>query len=296
MATNIDLAYAASLLPPRPNVGHKGTFGHALIIAGSRGFTGAAKLAAEAACRSGAGLVTVACPETQQNVIAAGMLEAMTIGLTATLDETIASEALQAAHGAAALRDAVAIGPGLSQHPATADFVREFVAECSVPMVIDADGLNAIADHTELLQVTNEHVVVTPHPGEMARLAGITTAEIQSDRLGAATAFATTHRCIVVLKGHGTIIAGPDGEAFINTTGNSGLATGGTGDVLTGLIAGLLAQGCGPVEAAAALGVFVHGLAGDIAADTMTKRGMIASDVCDCIPDAWAVLEAEAAG
>jgi len=294
MTTNIDLAYAASLLPPRPDDGHKGTFGHALIIAGSRGYTGAAKLAAEAACRSGVGLVTVATPKSQQDVVAAGLLEAMTIGLPATPDDTIASEALEAALEAAAQRDAVAIGPGLSQDPATVDFVREFVAACPKPMVIDADGLNALAGHTELLQITNEHVVVTPHPGEMARLSGKSTAEVQSDRLAAATAFAETHRCVVALKGHRTVVTGPDDEKRINTTGNAGLATGGTGDVLTGLIAGLLAQGCRPLDAAT-LGVFVHGLAGDIAADAMTQRGMIASDVCDCIPDAWAMLEAEAA-
>ena len=160
-------------------------------------------------------------------------------------------------------------------------------------MVIDADGLNALAGHTELLQGTNEHIVLTPHPGEMARLSGVATGEIQTNRVAAATAFAKTQRCVVALKGHDTVVAGPDGDALINTTGNSGLATGGTGDVLTGLIAGLLAQACNPLDAAA-LGVFVHGLAGDIAADAMTQRGMIASDVCDCIPDAWAVLEAEA--
>ncbi len=295
MSKQLDLAYATHLLPQRPKNGHKGTFGHALIIAGSRGFTGAAKLAAEAACRSGAGLVTVATPETQQTVIAAGLLEAMTIGLAATPEDTIASEALDAALDAASQRDAVGIGPGLSQNSATIDFVRAFVAACPKPIVIDADGLNALAGNTEPLQVTNEHAVVTPHPGEMARLSGFSTEEIQSNRLASASAFAKTHRCVVVLKGHHTVVAGPDGEEFINTTGNDGLATGGTGDVLTGLIAGLLAQGCSALDAAA-LGVFVHGLAGDIAADAMTQRGMIASDVCDCIPDAWAVLESEAAG
>lgn len=292
MPNDIDLTYARRLLPPRPEDGHKGTFGHALIIAGSRGFTGAAKLAAEGAYRSGAGLVTVAMPATLQVGIASSLLEAMSIGLRATDDGTIASEALGAALEAAAKRDAVAIGPGVSLHSATADFVREFVAECPKPMVIDADGLNVLARHTELLQVTSAHAIVTPHPGEMARLSGVTTGEIQSDRLAAASAFAQHHRCIVALKGYRTVVAGPDGEEFINTTGNSGLATGGTGDVLTGLIAGLLAQGCEPLDAAV-LGVFVHGLAGDIAADAMTQRGMMAGDVCDCIPDAWALLEAE---
>jgi NAD(P)H-hydrate epimerase len=295
MATNIDLAYAASLLPPRPDDGHKGTFGHALIIAGSRGFTGAAKLAAEAACRSGAGLVTVATPESQQDVVAAGLLEAMTIGLRATHEGTIAIEALETALDAAARRDAVAIGPGLSQHSDTVDFVREFVPACPKPMVIDADGLNTIAGHTEVLQVTNEHAIVTPHPGEMARLSGRSTSEIQNDRISAATEFAKAHRCVVALKGHGTVVAGPNGEALINTTGNAGLATGGTGDVLTGLIAGLLAQGCSPLDATA-LGVFVHGLAGDIAVDALTQRALIASDLCDYFPDAWAVMEVEAAG
>ena len=293
MSNQLDLTYAARLLPQRPDDGHKGTFGHALIIAGSRGFTGAAKLAAESACRSGAGLVTVATPETQQAVVAAGLLEAMSIGLPATPDDTIATEALELALETAAERDAVGIGPGLSQSPATIDFVRAFVAACPKPIVIDADGLNALAGKTELLQATNERAVVTPHPGEMARISGFLTEEIQSNRLASASAFAKSHRCVVVLKGRHTVIAGPGGEELVNTTGNAGLATGGTGDVLTGLIAGLLAQGCNAFDAAA-LGVFVHGLAGDIAADAMTQRGMIASDVCDCIPDAWAVLESEA--
>jgi len=292
MPNEIDIEFARKLLPVRSADGHKGTFGHALLIAGSRGFTGAAKLAAEAACRSGAGLVTVATPASQQSVVAAGLLEAMTIGLAATPDDTIASEALEAALEATAARDAVGIGPGLSQHPATADFVREFVAECPKPLVIDADALNVLAQHTEVLQTTKEHAVITPHPGEMARLCGTDTSAIQSDRIKAATSFAAQHRCIVVLKGFQTVVANSDGTALINTTGNAGLATGGTGDVLTGLIAGLLAQGCTPIGAAA-LGAFVHGLAGDIAADAITQRGMIASDVCDCIPDAWAILESE---
>lgn len=293
MPNDIDLAYAAQRLPERPEDGHKGTFGHALIIAGSRGFTGAAKLAADAACRSGVGLVTVATPVTLQPIVAMGLLEAMSIGLSATPDDTIAGEALNEALEAASQRDSVAIGPGLSQQTSTAEFVRAFVAGCSKPMVIDADGLNALAGHTEVLQITNEHVVLTPHPGEMARLAGLTAGEVQVDRVGVASTFAKQHRCVVALKGQGTVIAGPDGEVFINSTGNSGMATGGTGDVLTGLVAGLLAQGCSPLDAAA-LGVSVHGLAGDIAADAMTQRGMIAGDVCDCIPEAWAVLEAKA--
>jgi NAD(P)H-hydrate epimerase len=157
-------------------------------------------------------------------------------------------------------------------------------------MVIDADALNVLSQHTELLQVTNEHAIVTPHPGEMARLYGASTKAIQDDRTKAAASFAKQHRCVVVLKGFQTVVADADGNTLVNTTGNVGLATGGTGDVLTGLITGLVAQGCAPFDAAV-LGVFVHGLAGDLAADAMTQRGMIAGDVCDCIPDVWAILE-----
>jgi ADP-dependent NAD(P)H-hydrate dehydratase / NAD(P)H-hydrate epimerase len=290
MPAKITHELAASLLPKRPADGHKGTFGHALLIAGSRGFSGAAKLCADGALRSGAGLVTVATPVSQQPIVAAGLLEAMSIVLPETDEQTLSEAAVGPALEAALARDAVGLGPGFTQHEATGKFLHAFVSGCTKPLLIDADGLNLLAKNIDTLKAREAETIVTPHPGEMARLIDGSTGDVQNDRAGVAEKFARDFGCVVVLKGAGTVIANPSGDVLINTTGNAGMGTGGTGDVLTGLITGLLAQGCAPFDAAA-LGVYVHGLAGDLAADAMTQRGMIAGDVIDCIPDAWAVLE-----
>ena len=287
--TEIALNLAKSLVPARPQDGHKGTFGHLYVIAGSRGFTGAPKLVADAAARSGVGLVTVGVPAPLGDIVAAALIEPMSMLLPATKKESIAFEAVDAALSFAKDKQAVALGPGLSQHPDTQRFAVEFVRACPVPMVIDADGLNALCNNLDMLNETQHPSILTPHPGEMARLCGEDTANVQRDRETTASTFAKLHNCIVVLKGHRTVVANPDGEVNVNTTGNAGLATGGTGDVLTGLIGGLLAQGMRALDAAT-LGVYLHGLAGDLAAKAKTERGMIASDVVDRIPNAWQAL------
>lgn len=290
--TEITLNLAKALVPARPPDGHKGTFGHLYAIAGSRGFSGAAKLVGDAAGRSGVGLVTVGVPEPLGDVVAAGLVEPMTMLLPATPEESIAFEAVDAALSFAEGKQAVALGPGLSQHPDTQRFVVEFVRGCPTPMTIDADGLNALSKNLDALGHTQHPCVLTPHPGEMARLCGVDSAEVQRDREGTARKFAERRNCTVVLKGHRTVVANPVGEVFVNTTGNSGLATGGTGDVLTGLIGGLMAQGM-PAFDAAMLGVYLHGAAGDLAARAHTQRGMIASDAIAQLPNAWQSLETE---
>lgn len=290
MTTPINIDLVRPLLPPRPADGHKGTFGHIFIIAGSRGFTGAAKLAAMASGRSGVGLVTVGVPRSLGDVIGAGLLEAMTLPLRATKEETLSRDAVAPALEFASIKNAVALGPGLSQHPETVAFVREFVSRCPIPLVVDADGLNCLAGSVEIVAARKAETVLTPHPGEMARLTGLSTKEIQGDREGIATRFAAEWRCVIALKGAGTVVAAPNGEVFVNTTGNSGMATGGTGDVLTGLLGGLLAQGM-TARDAALLGVYIHGLAGDLAARAMTQRGLIASDIVNHLGNAWRELE-----
>jgi len=290
MSNEITQNVARSLLPQRPSDGHKGTFGHLLILAGSRGFTGAVRLAVEAACRSGTGLVTAGVPETLADVIAGMLVEAMSLPLPATEGESFSIQAVAPALEAATSRSAATLGPGISQHTDTVRFVAEFVAQCSVPLVVDADGLNCLSRSLSTLSECGAPVVLTPHPGEMARLAQCSTADVQHDRENAALAFAKQHDCIVVLKGKGTVVAAADGSYAINGTGNAGLATGGTGDVLTGLLGGLLAQGMKPFDAAR-LGVYVHGLAGDLAAREKTQRGTIARDVVEAIPAAWRELE-----
>ena len=281
---------ARSLLPERPPDGHKGTFGHLYAIAGSRGFTGAAKLVAEAACRSGAGLVTLGIPEPLGDAVASELLETMTMLLPATPNKSIAASAVGSALAFAENKEAVALGPGLSQHPETRQFVVEFVQQCKAPLVVDADGLNALSENIGVLSAASADRVLTPHPGEMARLCGMTSAEVQQDRENSAREFAEHHGCTVVLKGHRTVVAGADGRVFVNTNGNSGMATGGTGDVLTGLLGGLMAQGMAGMDAAL-LAVYVHGLAGDLAAEAWTERGMVASDLIGEIPEAWRMLE-----
>lgn len=288
--TEITQDIARSLLHERPPDGHKGTFGHLYAIAGSRGFTGAAKMVGEAACRSGVGLVTLGVPEPLGDVVASDLLETMTMLLPATPDESIAASAVGPALTFAENKEAVTLGPGLSRHPETQRFVMEFVRQCEAPLVVDADGLNALSEDLGVLSVAAAVRVLTPHPGEMARLCGTTSAQVQQDREGTARAFAESHGCTVVLKGHRTVVAGADGRVFVNTNGNSGMATGGTGDVLTGLLGGLLAQGMAGFDAAL-LAVYVHGLAGDLAAEAWTGRGMVASDLIGEIPEAWRMLE-----
>jgi NAD(P)H-hydrate epimerase len=251
------------LIEPRPYDAHKGDFGRVLVVAGSPGKTGAAHLAAMAALRSGVGLVTIATPKSCQPVVAAMAPEYMTEALDESSGGGIDFAALERVLDLTA--DVIAAGPGIGTSPATSAFIHGLVERSGVPLVLDADALNAFTEDPERLTGRDGvDVIITPHPGEMARLAGVTIEDVQRDRLEIARQFAMTHRVHVVLKGHRTVVANPDGDAFINITGNPGMATGGTGDVLTGMIAAWFGQLL-DAEAACKLGVYLHGLAGDLA-------------------------------
>lgn len=286
-------ADVARWLPVRKNARdtNKGTFGHVLILAGSKGFVGAPVMAAEAAARTGAGLITLATPEGLQSTIAARVSPVvMTRGLKQAEDGTFASGAVRSALALGEKVTSVALGPGLGQNDEVAAFVREFVAHCPVPLVIDADALNVLAhesDHGE--KIINDRAmttILTPHPGEMARLLGVTAKTIQEDREGAVSRAARKYGCIALLKGARTLITDARGTLYLNPTGNPGMATGGTGDVLTGVIAALLAQHLKPLEAAVS-GAYIHGLAGDLAAAVDGDEiGMIATDVIAFLPKA----------
>jgi len=271
-----------ALLPPRRRDAHKGSFGHVLVIAGSRGKTGAALLAAQAAGRSGAGLTTLAVPATLQPVLEAHVREAMTAALADTGEGAAALAEGPALGELLAGRNAVVCGPGLGQAAATRDLITHVVRRCAAPLVLDADGLNAVAG-SDVLRERPGPTVVTPHPGEMGRLLGGDSARVQADRLGAARAFAREQRVVVVLKGARTIVAAPDGATAICPTGNPGMASGGTGDVLAGVIGALLGQGLSPFDAAT-LGVFAHGAAGDAVAARQGEVGLVASDLLAELP------------
>jgi ADP-dependent NAD(P)H-hydrate dehydratase / NAD(P)H-hydrate epimerase len=278
-------------VPVRDAEAHKGTFGHAVLVAGSRGKTGAAHLAASGALRSGAGLVTVATPRTAQPIVAALGAEYMTEGLDETADGTVSAVALDRVLELPAT--VIAAGPGLGGGDAVAAFVTGLVDRAAVPLVLDADAVNAFAGEPgRLVAREGQTIVITPHPGEMARLLGMPTSEVQAHRLEVARTFAGTHRLYVVLKGHRTIIAAPDGRAFVNTTGNPGMATGGTGDVLTGMIAAWLGQVDDPATACC-LAVHLHGAAGDLAAADEGEISMTAGDLALHIGDAILELTAQ---
>ncbi len=277
-------------LQPRQPASNKGDYGRVLIVAGSRGMTGAACLAAMSAARAGAGLVTLAVPSGVQKLAASKLTEIMTVALPESSEQTIGSEALDEVFTLAQLFDVVAIGPGITTHPETASFIKRILPMLKIPCVLDADGLNCLAGHTEVFKLTSAPIVLTPHPGEMGRLTGNTTAEIQQRRLEITEKAAKDWGVVLLLKGASTIVASPDSRAYINTTGNPGMATGGAGDVLTGIIAGLIAQGLNPFDAAGA-GAYLHGLAGDLAVRRKGCRGLVASDILDFLPDA--ILETE---
>jgi len=268
---------------------HKGSVGDVLLIAGSRGKTGAAALAAEATLRAGAGLVTVATSTSAQSLLVnQARIEVMTEALAETASGAIAAEALEQAVQLAHNRTVIAIGPGLaSSEDSTRRFVLEFVRQRSAPIILDADGLNALAPWPESLRGSAElPIIITPHPGEMARLTNKTNTEVVADRVGIARELAMKQQVLVVLKGSRSIIAAPDGSVFVNPTGNAGMATAGSGDVLTGIISGLLAQRPQPALAAVIAGVYLHGLAGDLAAHQLGQRSLIASDITQHISDA----------
>jgi NAD(P)H-hydrate epimerase len=279
-------SFVQATLPDRPLASHKGTFGHAGIIAGSVGKTGAAAMAAKAALRIGAGLVTVATPSSINDVLEAKLLEAMTAPMPETKARTFARAAFDRLVSFMAARSAIAIGPGLSTHPETVELVQALIKHLDRPTVLDADALNALAGRASLLTACKTPPILTPHPGEMARLETDTNPRpINEDRIGTAVRFARERGVFVVLKGARTVIARPDGIAAICPTGNPGMATAGTGDVLTGMLVGLLAQGLASWEAACAA-TYLHGTAGDLAACTKGQSGLIAGDVIEHIPQA----------
>jgi NAD(P)H-hydrate epimerase len=275
------------IVPTRAADSHKGDFGRVLVIAGSVGRTGAAHLSALGALRSGAGLVTIATPRSCVPVIAAMAPEYMTEGLDETASGTIDYSAIDRILDLTT--DVIAVGPGLGQAPGTSAFVHALVERAGVPLVLDADALNAFVGEPErLMGRDGVDVIITPHPGEMARLLSTSIESVQSDRLKHARAFAAAHKVHVVLKGHRTVIAGPDGRTFVNLTGNAGMATGGTGDLLTGMLAAWFAQLL-DAEAACKLAVYLHGTAGDLAEADEGDVALIATDIAARLGDA--VLE-----
>jgi len=282
----LERADVAPLFPPCRRESHKGTYGHLLVIAGSVGKTGAAALCARAAMRAGAGLVTVATSASAQPVVASLVLEAMSEPLAETDARTVAAKARDAIVELAAARDAVALGPGLGLHEDTRGLARALVRELERPMVVDADGLTALAGHLDDLRAAAGPRYLTPHPGEMARLLGVPIAELERDRLARTRAFAREHGVHVCLKGSRSLVASPDGRVLINPTGNPGMASGGTGDVLTGIAGALLARGL-PADRALGAAVYVHGLAGDVAAERVGEEALVASDVIEALGEAF---------
>jgi ADP-dependent NAD(P)H-hydrate dehydratase / NAD(P)H-hydrate epimerase len=279
----------AELVGPRAPASNKGNFGHVLVIGGAVGKAGAAAMAGMAALRAGAGLSTVATPKSVLPTVAGFHPEVMTQPLEETEAETISKRALGYGHMDAVANDktVLAVGPGISRHAETADFVRAVVKRYKQPMVLDADGLNAFEGRAAELNGKGRALVITPHPGEMGRLTGSTAAAVQRDRLNVAREFAREHELVVVLKGHRTLIAQPDGLVWVNTTGNAGMATGGTGDILTGMVSGFIAQNRERIFEAVMTAVYLHGLAGDVARETMGEHSLTATDLLTALPEAF---------
>jgi len=270
-------------LKPRKPESHKSTHGHLLVLAGSPGMTGAAYMASASAMRAGAGLATLGVPGSLNDIMEVKTTEVMSIGLPETPDKMLGAVSFDAIKAMLPGKTAVVIGPGVGNTPEMMRLIEMLVQEIKVPLVIDADGLNSIAPQISMLKKAKTEIVLTPHPGEMARLLNASTEDIQSDRMGSALRLVEMTGATVVLKGAGTIIASPTGRIYINTTGNPGLATAGTGDVLAGMLGGFLAQGYGPEEAASAA-VYIHGLAGDEVKRTQGELGMMAMDLVPLIP------------
>ncbi len=296
----------ARLLAPREREGNKGSYGHVLVIGGSLGKAGASAMAGFSALRAGAGLSTIATAKSALATVAGFHPELMTEPLPETDAGTISLRALGPNLDALLERKTLAIGPGISRNPETAEFVRSIVARAGTTLVVDADALNAFEGAAGQLQGHGRTLVITPHPGEMSRLTGLTIAEVQANRLEVARKFSREHQLIVVLKGHRTLIAAPDGTVWVNPTGNPGMATGGTGDILTGIVAGLIAQHLPdaqhpsdaqhqldaqhPQQAleATALAVYLHGLAGDLASASLGENSLVATDLIRFLPQAFA--------
>jgi NAD(P)H-hydrate epimerase len=279
------------LVPKREPDTHKGTYGHLLVIAGSRGKTGAAILACRAAMRTGAGLVTLAAPRSLNNVLAGSLVEVMTEPLRDNAAEEMEFPSADEWGRLLQRKNALLFGPGIGVSDSTRSTLRWLLKNLELPWVVDADGLNNLALDIERLRDAKRPPIITPHPGEMARLIGKSTATVSQDRVGVARAFATEQRCHLVLKGARTVLATPEGKVFINPTGNPGMASGGMGDVLAGILAALLGQGFSP-EDAMKLGVYLHGFVGDQVAAEKGQVGLIASDVIEGLPTGMRLLSA----
>jgi ADP-dependent NAD(P)H-hydrate dehydratase / NAD(P)H-hydrate epimerase len=277
------------LVPRREPDTHKGSYGHVLVLAGSRGKTGAAILSSRAAMRSGAGLTTLAAPRSLNNIFASALVEVMTELLRDNAAEEVEPLSDDEWRRLLERKNVLLFGPGIGVNHATQNILRWLLRNLAVPWVIDADGLNNLVLEIDRLRHAKVPPVLTPHPGEMARLTGKTTSEVNADRVGIARSFAVEHRCHLILKGARTVIAAPDGRVSINPTGNPGMASAGMGDVLAGMLAGLLGQGLAP-EDATRLGVYLHGFVGDRVAETKGQIGLIASDIVDGLPSGMRVL------
>ena len=277
----------AALIGPRPADSNKGKYGHVLVIGGSLGKAGAAAMAGISALRTGAGLSTVATPKSVLATVAGFHPEIMTEPLPETDAGTISLNAAGRLRQLAKGMTVLAVGPGISRVPETSEFVRALVRDSELPVVLDADGLNAFEGRTKELAGKGRTLAITPHPGEMARLAGCSIADVQKDRLGTARSFARAHDLIVVLKGHRTLVVQPDGEAWVNLTGNPGMSTGGTGDILTGMVAAMIAQNPKNVFLAACAAVHLHGCSGDVMRETLGEYSMIATDLLKGLPEAF---------
>ncbi len=291
----ISEAMVQRLIKPRSPESHKGTYGHALVIGGSTGMTGAVIMTSYAALRTGAGLVTAAIPESLLPILQAAIMEVMGRPLPQTSIGTISLEALPIMEELLGTVSVCAIGPGMSRYQDANSIIRSLIEKSEVPILIDADGLNALEGDTAILKDRPIPIVITPHPGEMSRLTGLAMADIQQNRLDIARHYAAEWGITVVLKGNKTVVASPSGEAFINTSGNPGMATAGSGDVLSGIILGLMAQGMEAPSAAWA-GVYIHGRAGDQAKAINGQRGLIAGDLLNHLPHVLNDLEARCSG
>lgn len=276
-----------NLLPARKPDFHKGTAGKVLLVAGSVGYTGAACLAALSCLRSGAGLVTLCVPESLNEIFEIKLTEVITVPLPETKSKSISSEALKIILNLAKGYDVLAIGPGLGKEKDTMNLVKNLVLHSPVPIVLDADGINAISSNPDTLKNKKQDIIITPHPGEMSRLVHLTVDNIQNNRIEIAKNFSQKYRCVVVLKGAHTIISSSDGGIFINPTGNAGMATVGSGDVLTGIISAFLSASTKlKVFDSAVAGVYIHGLAGDLAKEDKGEFGLIATDILENVPRA----------
>ena len=274
------------IMPERKKDSHKGDYGHVLVLAGSTGLTGAAALCSLGALRSGCGLVTLGIPKSLNAIMETKLTEVMTRPLPETRNVSLSLEALPKIKKMVKGVDAVALGPGLSTDKGTKQLVNKLIKVIDKPLVIDADALNCIASNIKALKSIRSPIIITPHPGEMSRLSGLEIDTIQRNRLKVAKDLARQCNLIVVLKGNNTVVSDGKANNFVNESGNPGMATGGTGDILTGMIASFLAQGV-PAFKAAKLAVYIHGKAGDLAAREKGEIGLIARDILEKVPEAF---------